>query len=192
MLDTEAKARGREARAGCARRRRPPAAPHRPAPSRRQRWRRGMPAAAKLVAENGLDRRAVTGTRPRRPHHQGRRDRAPREGGAPRAAAPAAAQPRRVRRCRRSKAPVDRRELADRPEQRVPMSRLRQRVAERLLQSQSTAAILTTFNEVNMQPVMELRNKLPGAFEKEHGVKLGLHVVLREGGGARAARSSRW
>ena len=63
--------------------------------------------------------------------------------------------------------------LGDRPEQRVPMSRLRQRVAERLVQSQSTAAILTTFNEVNMQPVMELRKKYQERFEKEHGVRLG-------------------
>ncbi|MGH8800524.1 MAG: 2-oxoglutarate dehydrogenase complex dihydrolipoyllysine-residue succinyltransferase, partial [Casimicrobiaceae bacterium] len=60
-----------------------------------------------------------------------------------------------------------------RPEQRVPMSRLRQRVAERLVQSQSTAAILTTFNEVNMAPVIELRNRYKERFEKEHGVKLG-------------------
>ncbi len=60
-----------------------------------------------------------------------------------------------------------------RPEQRVPMSRLRQRVAERLVQSQSTAAILTTFNEVNMQPIIELRNRYKERFEKEHGVKLG-------------------
>jgi 2-oxoglutarate dehydrogenase E2 component (dihydrolipoamide succinyltransferase) len=63
--------------------------------------------------------------------------------------------------------------LASRPEQRVPMSRLRQRVAERLLQSQSTAAILTTFNEVNMAPVLELRNRHKERFEKEHGVRLG-------------------
>ena len=63
--------------------------------------------------------------------------------------------------------------LADRPEQRVPMSRLRARVAERLLQSQSTNAILTTFNEVNMQPVIDMRNKYKDKFEKEHGVKLG-------------------
>ena len=60
-----------------------------------------------------------------------------------------------------------------RPEQRVPMSRLRQRVAERLLLSQSTAAILTTFNEVNMAPVIELRNRYKDRFEKEYGVKLG-------------------
>ena len=61
----------------------------------------------------------------------------------------------------------------DRPEQRVPMSRLRARIAERLVQSQSSAAILTTFNEVNMQPVIDLRAKYRDRFEKEHGVKLG-------------------
>jgi 2-oxoglutarate dehydrogenase E2 component (dihydrolipoamide succinyltransferase) len=63
--------------------------------------------------------------------------------------------------------------IANRPEQRVPMSRLRARVAERLLQSQATNAILTTFNEVNMAPVIELRKKYQEKFEKEHGVKLG-------------------
>jgi 2-oxoglutarate dehydrogenase E2 component (dihydrolipoamide succinyltransferase) len=63
--------------------------------------------------------------------------------------------------------------LGDRPEQRVPMSRLRARVAERLLQSQSTNAILTTFNEVNMAPVMDMRKKFQDAFTKEHGVKIG-------------------
>jgi len=63
--------------------------------------------------------------------------------------------------------------IAERPEQRVPMSRLRARVAERLVQSQSTNAILTTFNEVNMAPVMDLRNRYKDKFEKEHGVKLG-------------------
>jgi 2-oxoglutarate dehydrogenase E2 component (dihydrolipoamide succinyltransferase) len=63
--------------------------------------------------------------------------------------------------------------LGDRPEQRVPMSRLRARIAERLLQSQSTNAILTTFNEVNMAPVMDMRKRFQEKFEKEHGVKLG-------------------
>ncbi len=63
--------------------------------------------------------------------------------------------------------------LAQRPEQRVPMSRLRARVAERLLQSQSTNAILTTFNEINMAPVMDMRKRMQDRFEKEHGVKLG-------------------
>ena len=61
----------------------------------------------------------------------------------------------------------------NRPEQRVPMTRIRQRIAERLLQSQQNSAILTTFNEVNMQPVMDLRNKYKDAFEKKHGIKLG-------------------
>jgi 2-oxoglutarate dehydrogenase E2 component (dihydrolipoamide succinyltransferase) len=63
--------------------------------------------------------------------------------------------------------------LTGRPEQRVPMSRLRQRVAERLVQSQSTAAILTTFNEVNMAPVIEMRKRYQERFEKEHGTRLG-------------------
>jgi len=63
--------------------------------------------------------------------------------------------------------------LGERPEQRVPMTRLRARIAERLIQSQQTAAILTTFNELNMGPVMELRNRHKERFEKEHGVKLG-------------------
>ena len=61
----------------------------------------------------------------------------------------------------------------NRPEQRVPMTRIRQRIAERLLQSQQNAAILTTFNEVNMQPVIDLRNHYKDAFEKKHGIKLG-------------------
>ena len=64
-------------------------------------------------------------------------------------------------------------DLGDRPEQRVPMSRLRARIAERLLQSQSTSAILTTFNEVDMAPVMEMRKRFQERFEKEHGVKIG-------------------
>ena len=68
-----------------------------------------------------------------------------------------------------------------RSEQRVPMSRLRQRVAERLLESQATAAILTTFNEVNMQPVIDIRNKYKVQFEKEHGVKLGFMSFFVKG-----------
>ena len=68
---------------------------------------------------------------------------------------------------------VDLGAFGERPEQRVPMSRLRARIAERLVQSQSTAAILTTFNEVNMQLVIDLRNRYKGKFEQEHGVKLG-------------------
>ena len=69
--------------------------------------------------------------------------------------------------------PTKTHQLGDRPEQRVPMSRLRARIAERLLQSQSTNAILTTFNEINMAPVMEMRKRFQEKFEKEHAVKLG-------------------
>jgi len=88
------------------------------------------------------------------------------------AAAPAAAKP--VSLLPEVKAPLDPSTLIEgRPEQRVPMSRLRARVAERLVQSQQTNAILTTFNEVNMKPVMDLRNKYKDKFEKEHGAKLG-------------------
>ena len=71
------------------------------------------------------------------------------------------------------KPPIIENNVKGRAEQRVPMSRLRQRVAERLLESQATAAILTTFNEVNMQPVIDIRSRYKAQFEKEHGVKLG-------------------
>jgi 2-oxoglutarate dehydrogenase E2 component (dihydrolipoamide succinyltransferase) len=119
-----------------------------------------MPSARKIAADNNLDTLQISGS--------GRGGRVTKEdvvvklqAPAPRPAAPLP-----------SPVNVDQ-ILGDRPEQRVPMSRLRQRVAERLVQSQSTAAILTTFNEVNMQPVMELRNRYRDKFEKEHGVKLG-------------------
>ncbi len=109
-----------------------------------------MPAAAKMMADQGIAAAQVTGT-----GRDGRITKgdviAAAEGGAPRAAAPAAAPAPAARPALPEvKAPIDLSELANRPEQRVPMSRLRQRVAERLVQSQSTAAILTTFNEVNM------------------------------------------
>jgi 2-oxoglutarate dehydrogenase E2 component (dihydrolipoamide succinyltransferase) len=134
-----------------------------------------MPAAAKLMAEAGIPPSQVAGT--------GRDGRITKgdvigaiEAGA-RTPAPAPAPTGTPAPARPAlpevKAPIDLSALASRPEQRVPMSRLRQRVAERLVQSQSTAAILTTFNEVNMQPVMEMRNRYKDKFEKEHGVKLG-------------------
>ena len=114
-----------------------------------------MPAAAKLAAETGVDVNALQGS--------GRDGRVLKEdvqnAAAKPAAAPAAAP-----------APVP---AGARPEQRVPMSRLRARVAERLLASQQENAILTTFNEVNMKPIMDLRAKYKEKFEKEHGVKLG-------------------
>ena len=133
-----------------------------------------MPAAAKMMADAGLSAGQVTGT--------GKDGRLTKgdvigalEGGAKAApaSAPAAAAPAPRPALPAVKAPVDLSALSNRPEQRVPMSRLRQRVAERLVQSQSTAAILTTFNEVNMQPVMDMRNRYKDKFEKEHGVKLG-------------------
>ncbi len=114
-----------------------------------------MPAAKKLAAESGVDLSTVAGS--------GRDGRVLKEDVAHAANKPAAAVA----------APVVMAAAGDRPEQRVPMSRLRQRVAERLVQSQQTNAILTTFNEVNMKPVMDLRNKYKDKFEKDHGVKLG-------------------
>ena len=114
-----------------------------------------MPAAANLAAETGVDVNALQGS--------GRDGRVLKEdvqnAAAKPAAAPAAAP-----------APVP---AGARPEQRVPMSRLRARVAERLLASQQENAILTTFNEVNMKPIMDLRAKYKEKFEKEHGTKLG-------------------
>jgi 2-oxoglutarate dehydrogenase E2 component (dihydrolipoamide succinyltransferase) len=126
-----------------------------------------MPAAAKMLSENNLSADAVSGT-----GKDGRVTKGdvinalsqpkPAASAVPatRAALPTVATPKSV-------------DLGDRPEQHVPMSRLRARIAERLLESQSTNAILTTFNEVNMQPVMDLRNKFKDKFEKEHGVKMG-------------------
>jgi 2-oxoglutarate dehydrogenase E2 component (dihydrolipoamide succinyltransferase) len=132
-----------------------------------------MPAAAKIMADHGLPAGSVPGTgkdgRVTKGDVLGALAAPPKAVPAPApapAAAPAAAPLPPVA------APVTL-NLGDRPEQRVPMSRLRARVAERLLQSQATNAILTTFNEVNMAPVMEMRKKFQEKFEKEHGVKLG-------------------
>jgi len=132
-----------------------------------------MPAAAKLLADNNLKATDVAGT-----GKDGRVTKGDVLGavaaGAKPAAAPVAAAPAPAARAPLPAvaAPVVPM-LGDRPEQRVPMSRLRARVAERLLQSQSQNAILTTFNEVDMAPVMALRKKYQEKFEKEHGVKLG-------------------
>lgn len=127
-----------------------------------------MPSAARLMAESGLDAREVHGTGKQGRIIKGDVLAAIAAGAEP--AAPVSASTQKI-------LPVEAyRELpvaTDRPEQRVPMTRLRARIAERLLQSQSTNAILTTFNEVNMQPVIDLRNRYREAFEKEHGVKLG-------------------
>jgi 2-oxoglutarate dehydrogenase E2 component (dihydrolipoamide succinyltransferase) len=128
-----------------------------------------MPAAARLLAETGRSASGIAGT--------GRDGRITKGDvlASPAAppTAPARAAPALAPVLPEVRAPIDLGILANRPEQRVPMSRLRQRVAERLVQSQSTAAILTTFNEVNMQPVIDLRTRHKERFEKEHGVKLG-------------------
>ncbi|HEY9104374.1 2-oxoglutarate dehydrogenase complex dihydrolipoyllysine-residue succinyltransferase [Chitinimonas sp.] len=119
-----------------------------------------MPAAKKAAADAGVDTSKIQGS--------GRDGRVLKEDVVAAANKPAAAPAAKA-----TPAPAVAVPLGDRSEQRVPMSRLRQRVAERLVESQSTAAILTTFNEVNMKPVMELRNKYKDKFEKEHGIKLG-------------------
>ena len=128
-----------------------------------------MPAAAKLMADNNLAAGSVAGTGKDARVTKGDVLAAVAGGvqstaaviptGAPTKALPAVAAPAVA--------------LGERPEQRVPMTRLRARVAERLLQSQSTNAILTTFNEINMAPVMDMRKRFQDRFEKEHGVKLG-------------------
>ncbi|HMN91869.1 MAG TPA: 2-oxoglutarate dehydrogenase complex dihydrolipoyllysine-residue succinyltransferase [Hydrogenophaga sp.] len=130
-----------------------------------------MPAAAKLMADAGMAPGSVAGT--------GKDGRVTKGDVLAAASAPKAAvaapvaiptgAPTRVL----PQVPTMAPDLGDRPEERVPMTRLRARVAERLLQSQSTNAILTTFNEINMAPVMEMRKKFQERFEKEHGVKLG-------------------
>lgn len=129
-----------------------------------------MPAAAKLMADHQLAAGAVAGTGKDGRVTKGDVLAAVAGGGAakpaaiptgvPTTALPQVASPAAPR-------------LEGRPEQRVPMTRLRARIAERLLQSQATNAILTTFNEVNMQPVMDMRKRFQEKFEKEHGVKLG-------------------
>jgi 2-oxoglutarate dehydrogenase E2 component (dihydrolipoamide succinyltransferase) len=133
------------------------------------------PAARKLMEEKGLSAGEVKGTGP-----GGRILKEDVTGAARPAVAPMAvtaapmAQAAAARPALPQPAVITAEEIiAERPEQRVPMSRLRARVAERLVQSQSTNAILTTFNEVNMAPVMDLRNRYKDKFEKEHGVKLG-------------------
>ena len=125
-----------------------------------------MPAAAKLMADKQMPTGSVEGT--------GKDGRVTKgdvlaAAASPKAAAAAPAAPAALP----TVAAPQAQSLGERPEQRVPMSRLRARVAERLLQSQATNAILTTFNEVNMAPVMEMRKRFQEKFEKEHGCKLG-------------------
>nr|WP_295785950.1 2-oxoglutarate dehydrogenase complex dihydrolipoyllysine-residue succinyltransferase [Rhodoferax sp.] len=137
-----------------------------------------MPAAAKLLADNNLSVGSVAGT-----GKDGRVTKGDVLGAVAAGAtsAPAAAPktvaavaiPTGAKAALLPQVAAPSTDFGDRPEQRVPMSRLRARVAERLLQSQSTNAILTTFNEINMAPVMDMRKRMQERFEKEHGVKLG-------------------
>jgi 2-oxoglutarate dehydrogenase E2 component (dihydrolipoamide succinyltransferase) len=134
-----------------------------------------MPSAAKLMADGNMAAGSVPGT--------GKDGRVTKGDVLGASAAPASAPksvaatavptPARAALLPQVAASAKPADLGDRPEQRVPMSRLRARIAERLLQSQSTNAILTTFNEVNMAPVMEMRKRFQEKFEKEHGVKIG-------------------
>ena len=133
----------------------PAAAPAKAAPTAKVFAAAAAPSAAKILAENNLSAAQVAGS--------GRDGRITKgdalnaaAGGTKSVAIPSASIP-----------------MGDRPEERVPMSRLRARIAERLLESQANNAILTTFNEVNMAPVIALRNKYKDQFEKTHGVKLG-------------------
>jgi len=133
----------------------PAAAPAKAAPAAKSSGAAAAPSAAKILAENNMSSGQVAGS--------GRDGRVTKgdalnavAGGSSSAALPSAPIP-----------------LGNRPEERVPMSRLRARIAERLLESQANNAILTTFNEVNMAPVIALRNKYKDQFEKVHGVKLG-------------------
>src|SRR6185503_4609395 len=149
QIDTE----GKGTSAGPAK---PAAAPSQPTPQPSKPA--VMPAAQKMAAEKGIDTSKLQGTG---------RDGRVTKGDVLEARTQKAA-------LQQPTPPVDVDQLlTGRPEQRVPMSRLRQRVAERLVQSQSTAAILTTFNEVNMAPVIEMRKRYQERFEKEHGVRLG-------------------
>ncbi len=128
-----------------------------------------MPAAAKMLADNNMSATQVAGTGKDGRVTKGDVITALEKKPAALAPVPAASAKPALQQI---SAPTTL-DLSGRPEERVPMSRLRARIAERLVQSQATNAILTTFNEVNMLPVMELRNKYKDKFEKEHGVKLG-------------------
>lgn len=172
-IDTEGKA-GAAAAAPAAAAPAPAAPAAAPAAAGGSKGDVAMPAAAKLLADNNLSVSAVAGS-----GKDGRVTKgdvlAAVAGGAKAAVAAPSVIPTGVpsKALPQVAAPAGKEDLSGRPEQRVPMSRLRARVAERLLQSQATNAILTTFNEVNMAPVMDLRKKFQDSFTKEHGTKLG-------------------
>jgi len=142
----------------------PPVAAPAPAPAAPAPTREAVlsPAVRRIVEERGLDPAAIAGTGPHgRVLKEDALAAAPAAPAQPTAPAPASAAP--------SAAPAD----TDEDVRVVPMNRIRQRIAERLVQAQHTAAILTTFNEIDMSRVMDLRARHKDAFEKSHGVKLG-------------------
>jgi 2-oxoglutarate dehydrogenase E2 component (dihydrolipoamide succinyltransferase) len=169
-IDTEGKAGAAAPAAAAPAAAAPAAAPAAAAAASSSKAGVAMPAAAKLMADNNLPAGSVAGT-----GKDGRVTKGDVLGAVASGAKPAAAAviPTGVPTAALPQVSAPSVNLGDRPEQRVPMSRLRARVAERLLQSQSTNAILTTFNEVNMAPVMEMRKRFQDKFEKEHGVKIG-------------------
>lgn len=162
ILDTEARASAAPQEVKAAAPAPQPIQPAAAAPVSTAKATVAMPAAAKLLADNNLSVNDVTGSGKDGRITKGDVLAAVAAPSAPKASLPVVDAPA-----------ASFAQLGDRPEQRVPMSRLRARVAERLLQSQATNAILTTFNEVNMKPVMDLRAQYKDKFEKEHGVKLG-------------------
>ena len=129
-----------------------------------------MPSAAKLMADNNLSAGSVSGSGKDGRVTKGDVLSAVAGGAKP---APQVSIPTGVPTSSLPQVAAPAVNLGERPEQRVPMTRLRARVAERLLQSQATNAILTTFNEINMAPVMDMRKRFQDKFEKEHGIKLG-------------------
>ena len=121
------------------------------------------PASRRLIAEHSLDANAIKGS--------GVGGRITREDVDKHLTQAKAAQPAAAKPAAETKAPVA--PIAGRSEKRVPMTRLRKRVAERLLEAKNSTAMLTTFNEVNMKPIMDLRKQYGDSFEKRHGVRLG-------------------
>ncbi|MDO5290573.1 MAG: 2-oxoglutarate dehydrogenase complex dihydrolipoyllysine-residue succinyltransferase [Pseudomonadota bacterium] len=169
-IDTEAAAGAAAAPASAPAAAAPAAAPvAAAAPASASKAGVAMPAAAKLMADNHLPAGSVAGTGKDGRVTKGDVLAAVAGGGAKPAQIPTGVPTSSLPQVSGPAAP----DLGNRPEQRVPMTRLRARVAERLLQSQATNAILTTFNEVNMQPVMDMRKRFQEKFEKEHGVKIG-------------------
>ncbi len=170
-VDTDGKVAAAPAAAPAATAAAPVAAAPAPAPAPSSNTKAGvaMPAAAKLMADNNLPAGSVTGSGKDGRVTKGDVLNAVAAG----ASAPAAVIPTGAPKTALPQVSAPGLDLGDRPEQRVHMSRLRARVAARLLQSQATNAILTTFNEVNLAPVMEMRKRFQDKFEKEQGVKLG-------------------